>query len=265
MELGYHPAITDRLFLELNRDNFSYLVCNKQFSPLKAGSFDLIDEDLLLNILDTNPIFRQIFAKVAVVLRGTDFVLIPQEQLSGSNRTDIFRLSYPLGASETLGSGFIGNTIEIVYRFPPLLQILKDHFPNPEIQHELETFSQCWFGKAVNQVSTDMYASVSSGKLLLSIRSRGILVFANLFEVQDLEEVFYYCMLSVEQLELDIERTNLYWILEDSSMRYEDIQQRFSPFIANVRPYLFDISSELDQHDFVSGHNGFKALLQCAS
>lgn len=265
MELGYHPAITDRLFLELNRDNFSYLVCNKQFSPLKSGSFDLMDEDLLLNVLDTNPVFRQIFAKVSILLRGADFVLIPQEELSENSRTDIFRLSYALQSDEKLGSGFIGNTIEVVYRKPILLRVLLDHFPNPELQHELEVFCKCWFGKAVNQVSTDMYGSLSSGKLLLSIRSRGTIVFANAFDVQDIEDIFYFCMLSIEQLELDIERTNLYWSIEDPAFRFEDLQKRFAPYIGNVRPYLFDISSELDQHTFVSRHNGFKAVLQCAS
>lgn len=266
MDLGYHPSVADKLFLELNRSHFSYLVTNKNLEPLKGGRYELIDADLLKNIFNTNPIFQQIFAATQLTLRGADFVLLPQEISSKENKLNLFELNYDLDDQSQLESGFIGNTIEIVYRCPKdILELIKEKFLNLKLNHELEPLCQCWFGRAVNHHSNDIYASISESKLLLSIRSKGTIIFANMFDVATIEDLFYYVMLSVEQLELDIEQANLFWVIEDLNFNIEEVKQRFKNYVNTVHPYLFDNTSEQSSHPFVAKNQGMRAVLQCAS
>jgi len=266
MELGYHPSISDRLFLELNRSNFSFLVTNKELLPLRSGEFELVDVELLDQILKTNKIFDQIFSSVNLNIRGADFVLVPQDLSSDANRRDLFLMNYKLDPMSDLRSGFIGNAIEIVYRIPTeLVQLLRNKFKNLEVKHELESLSKCWFGSVVNTMSHDMYASISQGKLLLAVRSKGKIVFANIFDINNSDDVFYYCMLTVEQLELDIERINIFWLIEDDRFQLDALQKQFQNYVNTVRPYLFDISGDVSKDEFVIAHQGMMAMLQCAS
>lgn len=266
METGHHPSISDKLFLELNRSNFSYLVTNKDLLPARSGEHEMVDIELLEQILKSNPIFEQIYSSVTLNIRGADFVLVPQDLSSDANRRDLFLMNYELDQFSDLRSGFIGNTIEIVYRIPTdLVQLLRNRFKNLEVKHELESLSKCWFGTVVNTMSHDIYASISQGKLLIAVRSKGKMVFANIFDITNSDDVFYYCMLTVEQLELDIERINIFWMIEDDRFELESLQKQFKNYVNAVRPYLFDIGGEVSKNEFVNTHQGMKALLQCAS
>jgi len=266
MDLGYHPSVADKLFLELNRSDFSYLVTNKSLTPLKSGKYELIDADLLKSIFENNPVFKQIYSNVRLNIRGADFVLLPQELSSESNRRNLFELNYELDKNSNLASGYIGNSIEIVYRTPKeITTLIQSRFSNLKLNHELEPLCQCWFGKAINNYSSDAYASISHGKLLLSVRSKGTIVFANIFDISTLEDIFYYVMLSVEQLELDVEQVNLFWVVEDTRFEFENIKQRFKDYVNTVHPYLFDLNSDQESDVFVKSNMGMKAVLQCAS
>jgi hypothetical protein len=266
VELGYHPSISDKLFLELNRGNISYLVCNKTHVPLKSGNYELMDADLLENVFKTNVVFQQIFASVHLNFRNADFVLLPQELSSEDNNKKAFGMNYQLKFDERLKSGFIGNAIEIVYRTPfHLLEVIKNTFPGVQCKHELEFFCKCWFGTAINSYSSDIFASLSREKLLLTIRSKGSIIFANLFDVNTMDDIFYFCMLAVEQLELDIEQLNMHWLLEDTKVELEHIKARFGPYIGNIRPYLFDIQAEQEKFPLIAENNGYKAIMQCVS
>lgn len=241
---SYHHAISNRLFLSLSTDELSFVITDKNLTPLETGLLATPDDEVLANVLKSNTLLNQIFAHVSLTFQGNSFVCSPPIFSSNEQKEMVFKANHQLKKGEKLLEGSISNEISVLYAAEDSsFSILKNAYPSLSYSHELETALQ-YLTDEIQPVGAHILLKQTRSNLLLIASDGKNLLLANQFNSQNMEDVFYYTMLAVEQLEMDIEQTTLSWCSNTQFVASGDAVGLFEHYIKNVK--VIDHPASLD-------------------
>ena len=229
----YHHSVSNKLFLELHSDDITFLVCNRNYEVLQSGQFSLVDEVMMKKIIDDHQVFNQIFGGVELIYGGSPFITIPAQIIESSDRQRLFKLSHKLGNESVLEDGNLDQEVSLIYSTPKAISnVLASKYPNLKKVHELMCLNR-WIQKNLSNPNT-IFARIDGEVLLIVVMRNGKLTLANYFDVKSHDDIFYFIMLSVEQLNLEVENTSLVFLTCSDAIE-DELLKLFANYLKHVK------------------------------
>jgi hypothetical protein len=220
------------------------VITDKNHHPVLNGNLAVPDVEILENTLSTNTNLDQIFAKVSVVFEGNNFTCSPAIFSTDNQRKKVFECSHKISKDERLAEGSLSQDIKVIYTVEEArLAAIKSKFPIVEYSHELELVYK-YVQSEVVPSGVSLVLKQSNNNLLLLVLDGKNLLLANQYHTSNLDDVFYFTMLAVEQLELDIESTSLFWSDNPDFTPYQNLQSLFENYIGTIK--LLENSNTFD-------------------
>ncbi len=232
---SYHHSISNRLFLALSVDELSYVITDKNLEPVKNGVIAVPDVQFLQEALNSTPPLGQIFGAVTLVFLGNNFVCTPAIFSSEKHRKMLYTANHKLAPDERLMEGSLTPEIATIYAAESAkLEILKSKYPSLVYCHEIETIYQ-FIQTEIKPTGVNIVLKQRQNDLLVFVANGKNLLLVNQFDARNQEDIFYYTMLAVEQLELDIEHTTLFWSANEDFMSFDKTRSLFENYIKNIK------------------------------
>lgn len=232
-------SVTHKLVLELSGNSLNIVTINKELHIVSFSSHDIVDSESLDNILKELP---EIYSEVSLLISNADFITIPESFLE-SDINKIFALSYNLNYDFVLNTDKTELGICIVYPIDiSLVNLIKKKFTRINIQNESSIIIRKIF-KEINLKKSIIFITINSEKLNLYVIKENILQLCNSYFVKSLDDVFYFVMLTIEQLHLQPDETELVILGEPP-----DRKAIFELF----KNYIKEINIWLEEYKFIS-------------
>lgn len=258
MTEGFHHSVSNKLFLDVDPLNISYLIGNRDLKPLQFGKFPLLDAHQISQLLATNQLLHQIYGTVDVIYSGAPFVLLPSEITDPNNRKDIFSLSHTLKASQLLLEDNLNQHLAICYAVErDLHEVFMTRYPNVRFSHEVTNLFT-YLNQVVKPESPMIMAYLTDERLALFAARSASPMLVNYFDCKSMDDAFYFIMSVVEQLELEPESTEMLWLSNQGTIDYGNVESTFRPYIAKV--HLRQVAGE----ELIQIGMALRAVVACA-
>ncbi|MBI1306178.1 MAG: DUF3822 family protein [Bacteroidetes bacterium] len=243
MANNYHHSVSNRLILEYSNGALRWVVTDKQYNLLADGTFTLVDDEILSTQFRDHRIFNEIFSSIQVLTGQSSFVCLPEELADPTSARKLFFLQHELSKEDVLMRGVLTTDIAVMYAIPQYLRDqVKQKFPIAEFEHEAVTFYR-WVNARFKTIATNIIVSHRENGILAIVQKDGEFKLCNEYPANNPEEIFFYIMTLVEQLELDPEQTTLSWV-GHTSKDQKTIFDTFEPYIQKVNFISDDFLSE---------------------
>ena len=200
--------------------------------------FPLVDRAMLETILAELP---DIYSDMNLLIRKKDFITVP-ENFHDTNDNNLFKLSYNQRAEDKLWTDKSDQGIEIVYAVEiGLVDCICTKFPRIRIRNEVSVILSKLF-KEVNFKRPHILISVNDWHLIIYAINEGKLQLCNAFQAKSYDDIFYFVMLTVEQLHFLPGETDLI-ILGEPPAR-NDIFELFSNYIKEINIWLEEYKTD---------------------
>lgn len=235
MSSGFTHSIRHKLFLTLDGDRLLYAIVSEHQEVLKTGEYAVTDASMLSDVLTNTLLFKEIYSTVVLIWSGVPFILHPSSFTSNRERRTLFQTSYTLKPTVQLKDVLISNEMGMSYRIDSeLLKILKEKYNSLTYHCDGEIFL-----KYVSDVHKSNYHEIhvmpGNDNLLVLITKAGKLELLNRYDAKSTEDLFYFVMLAIEQLDIDIERGSLHVHGDSGSVDFASIERLFKPYIAEIK------------------------------
>lgn len=242
-ETNVPHAVSHKLYLELSGNDFHLAVADKNNQVVHSASYVFHSPVELDHLLNTAGELQAIYANIVLVNTACRFVAFPQSVTEEDDKRHVFSLHYHPDSQCEQVEDHIGIQMTIRYeQNAPLLRTLRSRFPKLKIHHEGALLHHALHSRLTGEVS-NMVAHKVNDALTLLAYSGGKLVFCNQFELNGDDDVFYFVMLSAEQLEFDTGHTGLTLLFD--AKEEADIAEKFRKYIKTIHiaEHLFDSTS----------------------
>ncbi len=254
MTTEYSHSIRNRLFIVLSGDDLEYVVTNNDRQVVTFGKAAVTDKAMLADVLANTPPLSEIFSTVDLIWSHTSFVTYPQAFTSSNDQRDLYKVSHKLRASDRLETGTLNADIALTYAATyDLLQLVKSKFPNVTYHHEIESLFKYTHAE-LKASGESIVICCDTTQTLMIVKNGQQLKLINRYDTKDLDDVFYFVMLAVEQLELDIEHLTLNWVDASDDKSYNGIADMFASYIKKI--------SKIDLHPSIS--SALSTAITCA-
>lgn len=190
---------------------------------------------MLETALSTDSFLNQIFAQVNLTLVGNDFMCVPPFLSGKDDKRKVFLTGHRLPVGYKLLEGSITKEVTILFsENRDRLDTLRKKYPGLVYAHESEVFYK-YIQNHLNKVEDKYYIftrQLGENTLMLVTRGKSLLLF-NQFLTKDKQDLFYFTMLAIEQLELDIENTTFVWF-ETGASEGNEIKELFENYIGRI-------------------------------
>ncbi len=231
----YSHSIRHKLFIALGFDELEYAITDNNFNKLSSGKYATTDFEMFESVLTNTKELNEIYNGTTVIFCGSNALCHPSTFINTAERKKLYSASYRLKSSETICKGSISDDITISYSADSkILDLVKQKFPNLVYQHDLEVFVK-YILKEIKPSGTSISLSNMGEYTLMVVSDAQKLLLMNQFYTKDLQDVFYFTMLAIEQLDLDIEKLTLNWIQNDDFGKWEDVNLLFKDYIRTVQ------------------------------
>lgn len=244
--LMYEHAVSHRLFLLLGDSGLRYLISDKTGRPVLSGTYDAEQWKSIRNgTLQADPdIFQLVFSKTEVISADNQFILIP-ETFAGSDRIDLFKLSYDADLSNSIirHCGAEGAAEVCFEMAADQFGFLKDKFPSLELHQEASVLLEWltkWPFKAEKQ-HIFLYLN-DSALMLFAFAQSAELVLCNQYPYKTLEDLQYTVLFVLEQLGFKGEQTQL--ILMSENPVWEALEELTEPYFQEVKRQHSEVTAE---------------------
>ena len=235
MEQPYLHAISNRLFLALYEDELHYVVTDKNLKYVAYGEVAIPDVEVLQQQLGTHPQLKEIFGQVDLVVCNTGILPIPPVVNSIEDKQLVYSASHTLAKSHELISGRFNQDIALLYSVQgDFLSVLKEKFPSIQYNSDIEVMAQ-FTAQFKQREGIQLVCLIQGEELLMHITEGKDMLLANRFPCKSHEDVFYFIMLAVEQLEIDNEQLWLVWCESpEAFMSYANCKSLFGHYIGHI-------------------------------
>jgi len=234
LSTDYSHSIRNRLFLVLGSDELEYSITNNALEKLLAGKTAVTDSAMLEQVLSTVSPINEIFSSVSLTWVGSHFLCYPSMFTNTSDQKKLYLTSYTLRPSDKLLNGSLNADISVAYAIDnTLLTVLKKRFPNLVYRHEIESLFK-YVQSDVKPTGNYVVIDRNESHCLMIVKDADGIRLINQYDIKELNDVFYFVMLAIEQLDLDIEVLSLYWIDGAKLDRFEDIKSLFENYIKHI-------------------------------
>lgn len=243
MSTDYSHSIRNRLFLVLSCDELEFAVTNNALAVLLSGSAAVTDQAMLADVLTNTTPLSEIYSSVSLTWSGNAFHSYPTVFTNTQDQRTLFVSNHKLRPSEKLLNGSINSDIALSYAVDNrFLELIKKKYPNLIYQHEVEPLFK-YIQSEIKPDGSCIILDRNDYRTLLLIKVDQEIRLINQFDTKDYNDVFYYTMLAVEQLELDVENASLLLISNSNNAVFSEFQQLFKQYIKTIKSV--DLSPEL--------------------
>jgi hypothetical protein len=229
-------SVSHNLILELNDNDLIIVVVNKDNLVIDLKSYPLIDTKILKDVLFKLP---DIYSDISLLVRKKQFITIP-ESFYGNDLTKMYTLSYNLVREDKLILDKTEYNIGVVFSADTaMLDLILYKFPRVKIHHEATII--------INKIFLEI--GLKQPRILISINDDSLLIFAiidgklalcNIYSVKSNDDIFYFVMLTMEQLHFTSTETELV-ILGEPPHR-SDIFDLFKNYIKEINIWLENVN-----------------------
>ncbi|NVO03477.1 MAG: DUF3822 family protein [Bacteroidetes bacterium] len=224
----------NRLFISISFNGISYSIinnANNQFFVLESYSFQKQETlfqlcENISQISKENPILKQGFNDVTILIQNHKSTLIPNSLFDESNKKQYFEFNQIIENAEDILVDQLAN-IKAVNLFAinqSLLQNLKNNFPKAKIIHSSTALIESLF--IINKTKSaieEVYLNIQSNYFEIIYFKDSKLQLNNNFNYKTAEDFAYYLLFAFEQLQIkpDEIKVTLLGEIEKDSAIYE--------------------------------------------
>jgi len=193
------------LCMELQQDKFSYSIIDietKQSVIQKDITLLLFNKDELINILKDD-LFSYDYKTMSLVVASERQTLVPNAIFTGANPKDIFELNHQTPIDNLDYNRIAELSIVSIYEIPLWIKsafVIK--MPRVKIIHTSTVLLKGIFKRPVFSPKVHIYWQ--SNSFYIIITSKGKLQYFNLFKTNEIANLVYHLLFTLEQKELDI-------------------------------------------------------------
>lgn len=248
------------LSIQLSLDGFSFSFLNTDSNKYLAFESYTIKgiedyEELakeLGDLLDQLDVIKRRFNRINILFEGSKSSLVPQALFDENALRDYFKFSHKLNYDEDVRFDKLSNLQAYnVYALPkPILELIKARFINYNIQHSLSSLIEALLIKFKNQeISDRVYVNVRPSYIDILFIQNSKLLFSNSFKYKTSEDLAYFLLNALEQLQLNPETIDLYLMgeIDKSSQHYELLYKYIRNIEFMERNDFFIYSYALDE------------------
>lgn len=199
------------LSLFISHNSFLFAVSANNFKNIihlghleidtNAGSNQSFSEKIV-SLLNNYQLAQKKFEKVIISVLNKDFTIVPEAYSNSSDLKEF--LSFSSGVSEIKNP--VAHTIKNVkfcYVFEQeLIQALEKVFSNAIIKHAGAISNELFFGNH-SLLNTNLFLTINDGFIEIAAKEKNDLLFYNVFNYENNEDVLYYLLFMMEQFNLN--------------------------------------------------------------
>jgi hypothetical protein len=225
---NYHNAVSDKLVVSFFTEHVIYNVYSKENGQKWTA---------ICSISDSFPkeLESSIFSTTHFIVSLTNFTLLPSAEES---EIGSYRLNFTL---ETQLRTELTEEVAVVYEISKSAEAVSKQLVNATIESDI-TLALGNFRK--KKSANAIYFYEANNSLTVIAVKMGEIQLANRYVVDTMDELFYYVMLVVEQLDLPID--GLYVECISTKGRHEEYQALFKNYLPNLNLTLihWEINSD---------------------
>ena len=239
---AYHNAVSDQLIISVFSDAIIYQVFSKD-SLLKWSSLTHVGASFPAELSGA------IFSTSKLLFANLKFTLAPLESNSPEN---YFTLNHSNGAALEV---FAGEEFKLICESPILLQGFYDNIVSAQKEYDITLFYNYLSAKAYKNV---LFYTLSEKQLTILVWKDGVFQLANRYSAENMDELFYFVMLVVEQLDLVSDSLHFECLLPK-----EEHQEHFALFKNYLPPLHLTASPQCQEVENRELWNTAHFLSQC--
>lgn len=231
----YHNAVSDKLVLFLDSDTSIYQIYSKD-NQLK---YQLNHHD---NSSFPEELSAAIFSSTYLQLVNSKFTLCPLDE---EKIDSFFQLNHGTGIDFLTAQN---GTFKIGYEKPKSFDLLTQKLVNTIIATDIELLFEYTSKKTQSHA---LYFYEHQGVLSLIAWKDDLFVLSNRYSIANADELFYFVMLVIEQLEIPIQKIYVECIA--SQDKYEEYKSLFKNYLPSFQQSNFiDMKSNEDSSKILS-------------
>lgn len=247
-------ADSHNLYLEINKNGYHYAVVDPSSNDLKliGSSSNSIYEE-------SNEILNGNFEKINICMLSKNFTFLPEVHYISSLK-DSYANFLQVDYQDIIESNFLKyQEIRNIYAFNKvLLNDLKERFAKAQFFPQVNSFFNAALYNSINSHQTQVFFNVKEEYTELLVLAKQDLLFYNIFEIKNDDELQYFLMLTLQHINLKASELSINIsgnIVEDS-----ETHNRIKGLFNNVevsKPGFVKISKEFQELHF---HQYFSLL-----
>ena len=244
----YHNAVSDKLVVSFFPGSIFYFVYSKD-NTLKYCEIESISSDV------STAIANSIFSKTTCISAAQNFVLA---SLADTDYPAYYNLNF--SSFDKLYEDNLED-FTVVHNVTPAIQHNIKKLVNPDVVSDISLVYKAFLQKGYQQA---VYFYTIGNTVTIFCIKDGSLRIANRYPADDLDELFYYVMLLIEQLEMSAEKIHFECLT--SKGRHESYHSLFKNYLPplNLTNVVADNSFlSLEHHDLKSEFLQASFFAQC--
>ena len=245
---SYHNAVSDKLVISFFPGSIYYFVYSKENSLKHC--------EILPTTADVPQyISNGIFSKTTCISVAQNFVLA---SLADSDLASYYTLNYP--SFDQLKEDKLED-FRVVHNLPTVIQLNSKSLVNADIISDVSLVYKGFLQKGYQQA---VYFYTIGNTVTIFCIKEGRLRIANRYPADDLDELFYYVMLLIEQMEMQADKIHFECLT--SKGRHETYHSLFKNYLPalNLTNVITDNSFlPLEHHDLKSEFIQASFFAQC--
>ena len=248
------PADHGDLFLsvEISQNTFAYAITMDNFNrvvelchvEITAMANSVYDPTETVRQLFNNYLLPQKkFSKVNVCFLNHDFTLAPSSYAENAGAKSL--LSFSTGT--TLIKRALQHTIKNIHFYysidPEMLAQIERNFPNASLRHAGAVNLSLFFSQH-SLLNADILLSIGDKLVEIAAKRNGELLFYNVYNFTNNEDILYYLLFAMEQFGLDPLSTKL--VISGERVSSDE-------FVKNIRKYIKYVSFAVHHPSVVLG------------
>ena len=231
--------LKNKLSIQLSLNGFSFCVFNShneitfktsELSKVKFSEFELLK--LIEEVFEKNIELNTEFTNVEVTYQNELFALVPKEIFQEEFKSNYLNYSVKTLATDFIEHEEIGHTgiINVYIPYVNLNNFLIDKVGEFSFQHSSGVLIQELLNKETNNLAEKVHVAVSHQYFELIVTKGDQLLLFNGFNYHTNEDVLYYILFCMEQLQLDPNHVQLDLLNEIDS----DLFNTIYTYVRNV-------------------------------
>lgn len=203
-------AISHRIYLLLQKNHLNCLITDKNKTPLLFETFEWLDEAGLSGIINSRSYFSEIYSSCRLILAESKFTLVPaQFHLYPEEYEPLLSSQHRIKSDEMIVDLELDDEKKVICSvYKDIYNPLSKAIPGCRTVHML--FYLLNDKRFTGGAGFTVIAALQRGELFITVSKGRQLLLANCFDVKNEEELKYFVMAAVEQLQLDLHNTTLF-------------------------------------------------------
>lgn len=225
-------SVSQQLKLALSGQTLYYSVCDKNNQLISVGEKYLPDGKSLQDLFDRDEVLSAIYSKSQLMVLSPKFVHVPEHYARHDHNYELFKLTNKSAPDERLFRDHSLEQKEIQYSGNrEFVRLIQNKFPNISKTH-LSAFLHEQAGKLTSGFTNHIQLFLDGEYLFLTASKNAEVQLSNAYHVVNSEELFYFCMLCMEQLKMEPKSTELY--LYHTEFKNQDVEAMFKNYFQQI-------------------------------